>query len=117
MVSPKMQCRVRTVVLGASPKCLEMRGAMCWALKMLGTNVRHLGFSSPEIPPGKKTIIICMKLTQMAFPTSEKYIPFKNTIYFRSYFFLQNLTGSDWMGRITRSEVWYSRLNCNNSTL
>ena len=37
-------------------------------------NVRHLGFSSPEIPPGKKTITICMKLTQMAFPTSESYI-------------------------------------------
>ena len=74
MVSPKMQCRARTVVLGTSPKCLEMRGAMCWVLKMLGVNVRHLGFSSPEIPPGKKTITISMKLTQMAFPTSETYI-------------------------------------------
>ena len=54
MVSPKMQCRAQTVVLGASPKCLEMQGMMCRGLKMLGTNVRHLGFSSPEIPPGKK---------------------------------------------------------------
>ena len=56
MVSPKMQCRVQTVVLGTSPKCLEMRGAMCRALKMLGANVRCLSFSSPEIPPGKKQL-------------------------------------------------------------
>ena len=62
------------VVLGASPKCLEMRGAVCRALKMLSANARCLGFSSPEIPPGKKTITISMKLTQMAFPTSETYI-------------------------------------------
>ena len=54
MVSPKRQCRARTVVLGTSLKCLEMWGTMCRALKMLGTNVRCLGFSSPEIPPRKK---------------------------------------------------------------
>ena len=70
MVSPKMQCRAQTVVLGTSPKCLEMWGVMCRALKMLGVNARRLGFSSPR----KKTITICMKLTQMAFPTSETYI-------------------------------------------
>ena len=43
-------------MLGASPKCLEMQGTVCRALKMLGANVRHLGFSSPEIPPGKKQL-------------------------------------------------------------